>query len=125
MPNTTNTTTCVLCGSKLVNNGTTAAGTQRWKCPSCGASSSRKRADVAHRHQLARFLTWLLGKHSQPEITGTQTGRSFRRQVAWCWRVTPRLPAVTTPPKYVMIDGTYLGSWCLLVATDEHHTPLA
>jgi len=24
-----------------------------------------------------------------------------------------------------MIDGTYLGSWCLLIATDEHHTPLA
>lgn len=24
-----------------------------------------------------------------------------------------------------MIDGTYLGTWCLLIATDEHHTPLA
>lgn len=125
MPNTTNTTTCVLCESKLVKNGATAAGTQRWRCPNCGASSSRKRADVAHRHQLKRFLTWLLGKDSQPEISGTETGRSFRRQIAWCWHVSPRLPTVTVPPKYVMIDGTYLGSWCLLIATDEHHTPLA
>ena len=125
MPKTINTTTCVVCDTKLVKNGKTGAGTQRWKCPTCGASSTRNRTDVTHRHQLQRFLSWLLGKLSQPEITGTQTGRSFRRHTAWCWRVSPRLPAVTIPPKYVMIDGTYIGSWCLLIATNEHHTPLA
>ncbi|QIM15521.1 IS1249 family transposase [Leucobacter insecticola] len=125
MPKPSNTTSCLLCTIKLVKNGKTAAGTQRWKCPSCGASTSRKRDDVTRKHQLDRFFTWLLGKHSQPEITGTQTGRSFRRKAAWCWRITPRLPTVTLPPKYVIIDGTYIGSWCLLIATEEHQIPLA
>ncbi|QIM16341.1 hypothetical protein G7067_07755 [Leucobacter insecticola] len=25
----------------------------------------------------------------------------------------------------MIIDGTYIGSWCLLIATDEHQIPLA
>ena len=124
MPKSSNTTRCLLCDSTLVKNGRTAAGTQRWLCPTCKASSVRRRDDVTRKHQLQQFLTWLLGKLSQAE-TDCLTGRSFRHQTAWCWRVTPRLPAVTIPPKYVMIDGTYIGDWCLLIATDEHHTPLA
>ena len=107
-----------------MKNGKTAAGTQRWLCPNCKASSVRKRGDVTRKHQLNTFLTWLLGKQSQAETDGL-TGRSFRDQTAWCWNIAPTLPKVEDPPKYVMIDGTYLGSWCLLIATDEHHTPLA
>lgn len=124
MPKASNTTRCLLCDSPLVKNGKTAAGTQRWLCPKCKASSVRKRDDVTRKHQLHLFLTWLLGKLSQAETDGL-TGRSFRDQTSWCWNITPRLPPVTIPPKYVMIDGTYIGSWCLLIATDEHHTPLA
>lgn len=124
MPKTSNTTHCLICNTALVKNGKTAAGTQRWLCPICKASSVRKRGDVTRKHQLSRFLTWLLGKLSQAETDGL-TGRSFRDQTAWCWRVTPRLPPVTIPPIYVMIDGTYIGSWCLLIATDEHQKPLA
>src|SRR5690606_20862194 len=96
-----------------------------WRCQNCGASSVRKRPDLTRQHQLHSFLKWLLGKQSQPEITRTQTGRSFRRNIAWCWNITPKLPKVTIPPKYVIIDGTYIGSWCLLIATDEHQIPLA
>ncbi|WP_449405306.1 transposase-like zinc-binding domain-containing protein [Leucobacter celer] len=124
MPESSNTTHCLLCATKLVKNGRTAAGTQRWQCPHCKASSVRKRNDVTRKHQLDKFLTWLLGKHSQAETDGL-TGRSLRDQTGWCWNITPRLPTVTIPPKYVLIDGTYIGSWCLLIATDEQHTPLA
>ena len=124
MPNTSNTTRCLLCKTKLVKNGKTAAGTQRWKCPDCGASSSRKRFDVTRKAQLERFLTWLLGKHSQAETDGL-TGRSFRDQTAWCWRIRPTLPPVTLPPRTVIIDGTYLADYGLLIATDEHQIPLA
>lgn len=124
MRKTFNTTRCLLCDSTLVKNGKTAAGTQRWLCPTCKASSVRKRSDVTRKHHLHLFLTWLLGRLSQAETDGL-TGRSFRDQTAWCWNITPRLPKVLTPPKYVMIDGTYIGDWCLLIATDEHHTPLA
>lgn len=124
MPKTSNTNRCLLCETKLVKNGRTTAGTQRWLCPNCKTSSVRKRDDVTRKHQLQQFLTWLLGKHSQAETDGL-TGRSFRDRTAWCWNIFPSLPTVTIPPKYVMIDGTYIGSWCLLIATDEHHTPLA
>ena len=115
----------MLCDLPLVKNGRNTAGNQRWRCQNCGASSVRKRPDLTRQHQLHSFLKWLLGKQSQPEITRTQTGRSFRRNIAWCWNITPELPKVTIPPKYVIIDGTYIGSWCLLIATDEHQIPLA
>lgn len=125
MPKSLNSTSCLRCAAKLVKNGKTTAGTQRWVCPNCGASSLRKRPDLTRRHELDSFLAWLLGKLSQTEAAGQQHRSTFHRRIAWCWNVTPLLPAVTIPPKYVMIDGTYLGSWCLLIATDEHHTPLA
>lgn len=107
-----------------MKNGKTAAGTQRWKCPNCGVSSSRKRGDVTSKAQLEQFLHWLLGKRSQAETDGL-TGRSFRDQIAWCWRIRPTLPPVTIPPRIVIVDGTYLADHGLLIATDEHQTPLA
>lgn len=125
MPKSVNTTRCLLCSSKLIKNGKTAAGTQRWKCPACGVSSSRTRSDVTRRAQLNTFLTWVLGKHTQAEITGTLTGRSFRRDSSWCWQITPTLPHVTTPVDVVIIDGTYLADHGLLIAIDTHQTPLA
>lgn len=85
----------------------------------------RRRPDLTRRHDLDTFLAWLLGKQSQTEAARHQHRSTFHRHIAWCWNIAPRLPEVTIPPKYVMIDGTYLGSWCLLIATDEHHTPLA
>jgi len=100
---------------QLVKNGRTAAGTQRWRCQNCGASSIRKRDDVTRRHQLTLFLTWLIGKHSQAEIGGA-TGRSFRHATAWCWDVEPRLGTVETVHKQIMVDGIWIGTWCLLIA---------
>ena len=125
MPKSSHTTRCLLCDTKLVKNGKTAAGTQRWKCPTCGASSTRTREDVTRKHQLEKFLAWLLGKNSQTQSAGKQHRSTFSRHTAWCWRVSPELPKVTIPPKYVIIDGTYIGSWCLLIATDERQIPLA
>lgn len=125
MTNNPTPSICLLCNTRLVKNGRNSAGNQRWKCPSCGASSLRKRPDRTQHFRLDTFVKWLLGKSSQAEITGTLTGRSFRRHHAWCWQIIPRLPAVESAPKHVIIDGTYIGTWCLLVATDERQTPLA
>lgn len=108
-----------------MKNGKTAAGTQRWRCPNCGASSTRKRADVTRKHQLDTFLSWLLSKRAQTDLGGPSAACAFRRNTAWCWDITPSLPAVTEPPRVVLLDGTYLGSWCLLVAISEDLTPLA
>lgn len=117
-------TSCLVCGAGLVKNGRTAAGTQRWRCSHCGASSVRKRDDVTRRHQLTAFLTWLVGKQSQAEIDGL-TGRSFRHATRWCWGVQPRLGPATTIHHQVLIDGIWIGSWCLLIAVTDKLEVLA
>lgn len=113
-----NSTRCLICAARLVKNGKTAAGTQRWRCPDCGASSVRRRHDVTRRHQLEAFLRWLAGRQSQAEADGL-TGRSFRHSTAWCWAVEPRLGPVTTTHHQVLVDGIWIGSWCLLIAVTE------
>lgn len=101
-----------------MKNGRTAAGTQRWRCQNCGASSVRKRDDVTRRHQLTVFLTWLLGKQSQVEAHGT-SGRTFRRSTVWCWDIQPRLGPVETVRKQILVDGIWIGKWCLLIAVTD------
>jgi hypothetical protein len=109
----------------LVKNGKTAAGTQRWRCPTCGSSQARKRPDLTARHELRSFVEWLTGKHTQAEVDGTATGRSFRRRTAWCWNMQPQLPPVSTIPDAVIVDGIWIGSWCLLIAINETGNVLA
>jgi len=108
-----------------VKNGKTAAGTQRWRCPECGASSVRRRPDVTRREQLRRFVIWLTGKQTQAEVDGTATGRSFRRETAWCWGVQPRLEPATTIHHAVLVDGVWIGTWCLLIAVSDGGDVLA
>lgn len=115
----TNSTTCLVCGSKLVKNGRHRSGTQRWRCPSCGASTTRKRPDVTRREQLLRFVSWLTGKLSQSETDSTTTGRSFRRHTAWCWDLSPRLPRTIEVFHAILVDGIWIGTWCLLIALSD------
>lgn len=111
---------CDLCGGRVKKFGKTAAGAQRFRCTQCGATSSlkRRRADVARRHELEAFLSWLTGKHTQAEAAkkaGIST-RSFRRRVAWCWNIRPRIPVTGEIYDQVQLDGIYIGSWCCLIA---------
>jgi hypothetical protein len=66
-------------------------------------------------------LKWLLGKHSQAEITGTRTGRSLRRSTSWCWNVAPEILVTGEIYDQVQVDGIYLGSWCCLIARTPKH----
>ncbi|MFT4470371.1 IS1249 family transposase [Arthrobacter sulfonylureivorans] len=115
---------CALCGGTLKRNGKTAAGSPRWRCKACGASTSerRRRPDVSQRHDLEAFLRWLLGKDSQARADGTATGRTLRRRVAWCWNVVPQIPATGQIHDEVQLDGIYLsGGWCCLIAIAGEH----
>lgn len=126
MPEPHNSTICLLCAGKLVKNGKHPSGKQRWRCKECGASSLRKRPDVARRHQLTQFVTWLLGKHSQTEETGNAaSARQFRRDTAWCWDVQPSIGPVTTIHHSILVDGIWIGSWCLLIAVTDRLQVLA
>lgn len=115
----------MVCGSRLVKNGRHPSGTQRWRCPSCGASSVRRRPDVTRREQLRQFVTWLVGKQTQAEIDGTTSGRTFRRQTAWCWDIEPRLAPATTIHHAVLVDGIWISGWCLLIALSDKGSVLA
>lgn len=107
----------MLCDTRLVKNGRNTAGNQRWKCPGCGASSVRKRADRSRYFTLLRFLDWLLGKHSQSELSPGETGRTFRHQIRWCWELRPRIPITGEVLNVVQIDGFNLrNGWCVLTA---------
>lgn len=111
---------CGVCGTKLVKNGTTSAGRTRWRCKACGASTVRSRVDVTRRAQLDRFVGWLLNPSPQCSLGGT--GRSFRASTAWCWNVEVPQPTVTGEVlPTVMLDGTYLQGWCLLIAFSGQH----
>jgi hypothetical protein len=76
---------------------------------------------VTRRTQLGAFHTWLLGKDSQKAVGGG-TGRSFRARVAWCWDLEVPQPEPTGQiHRQIIVDGTYFGGWCVLIAFDGQH----
>ena len=79
----------------------------------------RRRPDITRAQQLRRFVTWLTGKQTQAEIDGTATGRTFRRETAWCWALEPRLPPTTDIHHAVLVDGVWVSGWCLLIALSD------
>lgn len=67
------------------------------------------------------FVTWLLGKNSQAETDGG-TGRSFRSRISWCWDIPVPQPVTTGEiHRQILVDGTYFGSWCVLIAHNGSH----
>lgn len=70
------------------------------------------------------FLRWLHGKASQAELTRS-TGRTFRHTTAWCWELEPHLPRTGEVHDVVLVDGVWVGSWCLLIAQSATGTVIA
>lgn len=82
----------------------TSAGRQRWRCPSCGTSSTvRRDGDAA---ALREFLGWLMSKGSQLEMPGQ--GRSFRRRTAGFWEVWPMPVPDGEWHRVLYVDGIWL-----------------
>jgi hypothetical protein len=109
---------CGLCGGRLKRNGTTSAGTTRWRCTVCGASSTKRRPDLTRRAEFDAFLAWLLGPTGQ--AAAGSSARTFRRRTAWCWLVEPTITVTGEVYDEVQIDGIYLSSqWCCLIASNR------
>ncbi|WP_309850149.1 IS1249 family transposase [Falsarthrobacter nasiphocae] len=119
MPLPANRPRCGVCAQTLIKNGTTSAGRPRYRCSSCGASTTpARRDDLTRAHQIHRFEDWLLGRTTQGEHG---PARTFRRQHAWCWNVAPEPVLTGEVHRVLMLDGTYFNTWCALVAyTGEH-----
>lgn len=102
-----------------MKNGKTKAGTQRWRCGSCGASSVRKIGSQAK--ALAMFTKWLLGKPAQRELP--IPARTFRHKTARFWSLWPILPACDEVHHVVYMDGIWLvrnRAVILIACTDDH-----
>lgn len=76
---------------------------------------------MSRRAELDAFLGWLLGAGSQAGAVSFGTARSFRRRTAWCWNISPAIPATGEVHDQVQIDGIYVGSWCCLIAIAGEH----
>lgn len=109
---------CPICSEKMVRNGKTAAGTQRWKCTACWATSVNKIDNEAKR--LDEFLCWLLSKRRMADMPGG--GRTFRRRTRDLWALWPLPPLVDEVHRVVYVDGIHLGrkAVVLIACSDEH-----
>lgn len=105
---------CSTCSNKLQKRGKTAAGTKRWLCLQCSKSATRDRPDLARALQLDRFVSWILGKQSQTELS--IPGRTWRSQTAWCWGIVPRPEPVRIVHPIILLDGIRIGGLVCLIA---------
>ena len=107
-----------VCSSKMVKNGKTKAGKQRYRCLKCGSSQSRRYALQAR--DLKLFLDWLLGKQLQRDMRGQ--GRSFRRKTAKFWDIWPMPPLIDEIHRVIYIDGIYISrkTVVLIATTDDY-----
>lgn len=110
---------CPACGGDMKRNGHNSSGRTRWRCKTCGASTTRTYDDTPK--LLKEFLTWLLGKASQAELG--MAARTFRRLTTRFWKLWPILPVCDETHHVVYMDGLWIArnkAVLLIACTDEH-----
>lgn len=83
----------------------------------------KPRADLSRAFVLNSFVTWLLGKQSQSELTlpGGVTERTWRAQTVWCWGIVPRPALSGELYSILLLDGIRVGSLvCLIARTPDY-----
>lgn len=110
----------------MKKNGTTTAGTTRWRCtgPSCGASTVTSYANATTRRHFGYFIDWVTGTASLSTIAATHnlSRRTLTRWFTNFWFI--QIPDNTDHNRVydqVFIDGTYFHKKCLLVASSIDH----
>lgn len=96
--------TCPACGPDMKRNGTTSAGTQRWRCGSCGASATLRHDDEAKRPEL--FLARLMSRDSQLSMAGA--GRTFGRKTSEFRGMWPMPTPDGGRRRVLHVDGIWL-----------------
>ena len=96
---------CPACGGETKRNGRTSSGRTRWRCKSCGASTTQRYDDTPKLLRL--FLRWLLSKGSQEELG--MPARTFRQLTSRFWSLWPVLPICDEVHHVVYMDGLWLG----------------
>ncbi len=88
----------------MKGNGTTKAGTRRWRCPKCGASSVRKIDGSAK--TLRTFLRWPFSKDAIADLATSRA--TFWRKTSWVWKLWPIAPFTGEIHDVVFLDGIWL-----------------
>lgn len=102
----------------MKRNGKTSAGTARWRCRLCGASSTHSIGTETR--ELKRFLSWLLSKERQLDMAGE--GRTFRRSSERFWRLWPLPRDVDEVHRVIYVDGIHIAhdAVVLIAASDGY-----
>lgn len=109
---------CPSCSGEMKKNGKTKAGTQRWRCKLCDASSTHSRKSLLA--SFNAFICWLLSKDTQIDMPGA--GRSFRRHAKQFWKIWPMPHVVDEVHRVIYVDGIYLcRGICILIACSNEH----
>ena len=107
---------CPSCGGKMVRNGKTAAGSQRWLCKSCRSTSTHKIDNTAK--LLATFLRWLFSSKTQADMGWS--ARTFRRKCARFWSIWPLPQPTGEIHRIVFVDGIRIAKGVhILIASGE------
>lgn len=109
---------CSICGSKLVKNGKTSSGKQRWLCKSCKQSSTANNKN--NYFKFCAFLNWLLSKKTQQEQVVAD--RTFRLHNEEFWKYWAMPEFVDEVHKVIFCDGIYLSrNLVILIACSKTH----
>ncbi|WP_067473417.1 IS1249 family transposase [Dietzia timorensis] len=115
---------CPICGHTMKRNGTTGAGTTRWRCRSCGSSSTKHRPDRRLDARFRWFIDYLTGTGSLDQVAADHgiSRRTLNRYFHTFWYVQVPVPADRFRVyDQLFIDGTYTAAGCLLVAATRTH----
>lgn len=108
----------------MKRNGTTGAGTTRWRCRSCGSSSTKHRPDRRLDARFRWFIDYLTGTGSLDQVAADHgiSRRTLNRYFHTFWYVQVPVPADRFRVyDQLFIDGTYTAAGCLLVAATRTH----
>ena len=110
----------------MKRNGTTSKGTTRWRCKTCGASTTKARSDITHAAVFRQFIEHCTSTTALRQIAGDAgiSRSTMKRQFSWCWLVDVPDPTIGHEGRVydqVFLDGTYTASGCLIVAATLDH----
>lgn len=105
----------------MQRRGKTAAGAQRWYCPSCDRSSVRKRKDNRERTRSFLFVRWIVGTTPQTAVAhgrkvAARTVRRWWKPLWWQYQE----PSPRSPVRVLVLDATSIAprACMLLIAGD-------
>ncbi|QRP13861.1 IS1249 family transposase [Corynebacterium kroppenstedtii] len=114
------------CGATMKRNGTTRAGTTRWRCTTCGASTTKRRPDITNTAAFTAFIDHVTTGATLAALADQMgcSPRTLQRRFTPFWLID--IPEPTTGHTgrvydQIFLDGTYTAGGCLIIAASIDH----